>query len=340
MYTWYISDMQQVALSQKRVRIFFVGGIGELTGQSHEQVHQHFQRYLDLQLLAHFDFDVLHNVVGADSDWSHVDDLSYQIQQHYHDYDGFVVVHPVDSAAYISNLLAFASPDLGKPVVFTGPAAVAAPTGPKLFNKDLWHQQMVSLRTNLLSSMQLATSECSGVFLAYNLVAIEAVQAFPRFDKELMGFDSPTLGLLADLQFGVSWRRPSQPRFEAEVGPLSPYSRKIEVLTAVPGMDMDLTTRDVDGYIIYGFAHEPLPTTMKIPEDKPILVMSRGYQANPATTVLTAAHLPLPTALAKMMVGVGVTDSAEDFVKWYRLNKRGEPESGKKTSVRDKGGSL
>lgn len=42
------------------------------------------------------------------------------IQQHYEDYDGFVVLHGTDTMAYSASALSFMIQDLNKPIVFTG----------------------------------------------------------------------------------------------------------------------------------------------------------------------------------------------------------------------------
>uniref|UniRef100_A0A0G4IAA5 asparaginase n=1 Tax=Chromera velia CCMP2878 TaxID=1169474 RepID=A0A0G4IAA5_9ALVE len=46
--------------------------------------------------------------------------LARDIERHYHDFDGFVVVHGTDTLAYTASALSFMLENLGKPVVLTG----------------------------------------------------------------------------------------------------------------------------------------------------------------------------------------------------------------------------
>lgn len=54
--------------------------------------------------------------MGPD-DWQRI---ATNIETHYYDYDGFVVVMGTDTMAYASSAVSFMLENLGKPVVFTG----------------------------------------------------------------------------------------------------------------------------------------------------------------------------------------------------------------------------
>ena len=51
------------------------------------------------------------------SNWS---DIATQIEKHYHEFDGFVVLHGTDTMAYTASALSFMLRDLNKPVIITG----------------------------------------------------------------------------------------------------------------------------------------------------------------------------------------------------------------------------
>jgi len=46
--------------------------------------------------------------------------IAQDIEKHYYDYDGFVVIHGTDTMAYTASALSFMFENLGKPVIFTG----------------------------------------------------------------------------------------------------------------------------------------------------------------------------------------------------------------------------
>lgn len=51
------------------------------------------------------------------ADWQQIAD---DIQQHYDDYDGFIILHGTDTMAYTASALSFMLEDLNKPVIVTG----------------------------------------------------------------------------------------------------------------------------------------------------------------------------------------------------------------------------
>jgi L-asparaginase len=51
------------------------------------------------------------------ADWQQIAD---DIQQHYQEYDGFIILHGTDTMAYTASALSFMLEDLGKPVIVTG----------------------------------------------------------------------------------------------------------------------------------------------------------------------------------------------------------------------------
>ncbi|GLX81888.1 asparaginase [Thalassotalea eurytherma] len=51
------------------------------------------------------------------NDWQFI---AQDIKKHYHDYDGFVVLHGTDTMAYTASALSFMFENLGKPIIVTG----------------------------------------------------------------------------------------------------------------------------------------------------------------------------------------------------------------------------
>ena len=56
---------------------------------------------------------------GGDFDHFHYNELSRQIENHYFSYDGFIIIHNIDSLAYTSCYLSFIIENLQKPIVLT-----------------------------------------------------------------------------------------------------------------------------------------------------------------------------------------------------------------------------
>lgn len=83
----------------------------------------------------------------TDADWIV---LSYIIQQNYHDFDGFVILHGTDTMAYTASALSFLLENLQKPVIFTG---AQVPIG----------KMRTDARENLITALEIATSTSRGI---------------------------------------------------------------------------------------------------------------------------------------------------------------------------------
>ena len=68
-----------------------------------------------------FDIHEYHPVIdSSDMTPAHWLEIATDIQSHYADYDGFVVLHGTDTMAYTASALSFMLEDLAKPVIVTG----------------------------------------------------------------------------------------------------------------------------------------------------------------------------------------------------------------------------
>jgi L-asparaginase len=75
--------------------------------------------------------------------------IALLIQEHYDDYDGFVVLHGTDTMAYSASALSFMLENLSKPVIFTG---AQLPIG--MMRSDA--------KENLITSIEIATAKENG----------------------------------------------------------------------------------------------------------------------------------------------------------------------------------
>lgn len=73
-----------------------------------------------LQEIAELDSRVLFLEDSSNMTPDHWVRIARSIQQQYHDYDGFVVLHGTDTMAYTASALSYCFKNLSKPVVFTG----------------------------------------------------------------------------------------------------------------------------------------------------------------------------------------------------------------------------
>ena len=99
------------------------------------------------------------------------------IGDNYEKYDGFVITHGTDTMAYTSSALSCMLINLGKPVVLTGSQVPL-----NLANSDA--------RSNLELAFTIATSNLSGVFIAFGNKVIKGDRAKKIFAKNFNAFES------------------------------------------------------------------------------------------------------------------------------------------------------
>ena len=92
---------------------------------------------------------------GGDFDHFYYNVLSAQIEHYYFDYDGFIILHNIDSLAYTSCYLSFIFENLQKPIVLTS-CAVSA------------EQAFSDAKQNLLCSMVVAGMTNNDDSIAFN----------------------------------------------------------------------------------------------------------------------------------------------------------------------------
>lgn len=116
-------------MTKKSIYVAYTGGtIGmQRSEQGYIPVSGHLQRQLALMPEFHRpempEFTIQEYAPLMDSsdmtpeDWQHIAD---DIQAHYDDYDGFVILHGTDTMAFTASALSFMLENLSKPVIVTG----------------------------------------------------------------------------------------------------------------------------------------------------------------------------------------------------------------------------
>ncbi|HZW11716.1 MAG TPA: type I asparaginase [Noviherbaspirillum sp.] len=201
--------------------------------------------------------------------------IGRDIAAHYHDYDGFVVLHGTDTMAYTASALSFMLQGLHKPVIVTG--------------------SQIPLRTarsdaqqNLVGALQLAASEAvNEVGIYFNHRLLRGNRATKVSIDRLAAFDSPNYPWLAEVGIDVRFNHPALlPRAEKEKFELPEYrAQPVLPVRFVPGLPLQAVQAMLDlkpAAIIlqcYGAGN--------IPDRNPAL-LDMLRRANDAGTVLVA----------------------------------------------------
>ena len=159
-------------------------------------------------------------------DWQ---SIAEDIQQNYHLYDGFVILHGTDTMAFTASALSFMLENLAKPVIVTGsqiPLAELRSDG----------------QQNLLNALFVAANyPINEVTLFFNNTLFRGNRTTKAHADGFNAFASPNLAPL--LEAGIHIRRlstPSTPQGEGElvVHPTSP--QPIGVVTIYPGISAEV----------------------------------------------------------------------------------------------------
>ncbi len=171
------------------------------------------------------------------------------IEQQYHSYDGFVVLHGTDTMAYTSSALSFGFKNLSKPIVFTGSQVPMS-------------RLRSDARRNLINSIEIATTDIPEVVICFNDHVYRANRSTKMAIGDFDAFASPNISPLAEIGLNIEISdRVLTPK--GEFKNTSAFINDIFILTLFPGMNMDyldcLKLDEIKGIIIRTFGSGNFP---------------------------------------------------------------------------------
>ena len=235
----------------------------------------------------------------------HWQEMARAVEEHYDQYDGFVITHGTDTMAYTAAALSYLIQYSEKPIVITGSQKSIC-----LENTDA--------RLNLYNSFLYAAAEGShGVSLVFDGKAFSSVD----YPELAVIRDGKLIRYLAELEY-----RP-RPVFYHEM------EERVLLLTLIPGMGADALEALRDRYeavILQSFgvgglpggASGPLAQAMEtwLEAGKTIVMMTQvpyegsdmevyqvGYQVKEKYQLMEAYNMTLEAATAKLMWALGQT---------------------------------
>lgn len=333
-------------MPKKSIYVAYTGGtIGmQRSEQGYVPVSGHLQRQLALMPEFHRpempDFTISEYQPLMDSsdmtpeDWQHIAD---DIQAHYDQYDGFVILHGTDTMAFTASALSFMLENLAKPVIVTGsqiPLAELRSDG----------------QINLLNALYIAANyPVTEVTLFFNNHLFRGNRTTKAHADGFDAFASPNLPPL--LEAGIHIRRlHTPPALQGKgaliVHPITP--QPIGVVTLYPGISPDVvrnfTRQPVRALILrsYGVGNAPqnagFISEIKAATDRGIIVVNLtqcmsgkvnmdGYATGNALAdagVVGAADMTVEAALTKLHYLLSQPLSVDQIRAAMVINLRGE----------------
>jgi len=205
------------------------------------------------------------------ADWQ---SIANDIQQNYHDYDGFIILHGTDTMAYTASALSFMFENLAKPVIVTGSQIPLA-------------QLRSDGQANLLNALYIAANYAiAEVTLFFNNSLFRGNRARKVNADGFHAFDSPNFPALLDVGIHIHPHVdiPALPVMCEDLKVAQIQSQAVGMLTLYPGMSTALLAnvlqQPVKALILltYGVGNAPsdpaLLSQLKLAHEKEILVIN------------------------------------------------------------------
>lgn len=223
--------------NQKKVLIFYTGGTFGMTqndrglkiarGTPRELHNRLLHQFPELKSLAQCDIKIALNRDSAHVGPSEWIQLAGEIQSHWKDYDGVVILHGTDTLAYTASALSFLLRPCLKPVILTGA-----------------QRPITSVRTdarrNLISAVEIAANGPSAitkqVLVFFDDRLLQGNRVRKRSAADFAAFESPRVEPLAwvgtEVRFSKSARIPrisATPRFQSR------FDQNVAMVHVTPG---------------------------------------------------------------------------------------------------------
>lgn len=176
----------------KKIQLILTGGTFGMVTDNNQPFkvskieHQLLDSIPELKQIAEISTISLFNIDSSDVQPKHWVKLAEQIEQNYHHFDGFVVVHGTDTMAFTATALSFMLTDIKKPVIFTG-------------SQRPLSEIRSDARLNLINSVQLATYDIPEVSICFNNKLFRGNRSKKMSLSNFDAFNSPNFLPLADI---------------------------------------------------------------------------------------------------------------------------------------------
>lgn len=256
--------------------------------------------------------------------------IAKAVEEHYADYDGFVVTHGTDTMAYTAAALSYLIQNSRKPVVLTG-------SQKSIYSRD------TDARGNLISAFRYACDDrASGVHIVFDNKVILGTRAKKTRTKSYNAFSSIDFPEIARIRDGVLYyyieeKIHGEPVFYHTLNP------KVFVLKLVPGMDPAIfryLKAHYDALIIESFGVGGLPCyddadfteairdfldagktivmTTQVPhEGSDMGVYEVGYRVKETYDLIEAYDMTIEAVTTKLMWILSLTSDREEIKRLF-----------------------
>ncbi|MFH0952190.1 MAG: asparaginase domain-containing protein [Patescibacteria group bacterium] len=177
--------------------------------------------------------------------------IAKAIIERYKHYDGFVLLHGLESFIYSAAAISLAFANLSKPIVITG-SPLSHKKNERLADKAFKKYKSVGVRANLLNATQVALADVAETMALYGNGIFRA-GALIRTGSEGNIIDSYADGKIGHIDFGIRFSGKVTVRSNRKLGYHAHYNPQVHMIEYHPGLSDDWLARQgrsIKGLII------------------------------------------------------------------------------------------
>jgi L-asparaginase len=291
----------------------------------------------ELNEIARIDIHKVFFEDSSDINHHHWTGLCKAIEEHYDEYDGFVILHGTDTMAYTASALSFGLQNVSKPVILTGSQV-----------------PMSSIRSdarrNLVNAIELATHPIPEVAICFNDHLFRGNRSTKMSIGDFDAFSSPNYPPLAEIGIEILLAEHEIRRVNAPFTCHSGFDDSILVIKLHPNLNPGIFNRmnlsEIKAIIIEAFGSGNMPMKgnynlmpfIASCRDKGIHVIITSQAAYDAVDLtlyesgktalkmgaLSAGDMTMEAAITKIMHLLALNLADEDFNSQFEADLAGE----------------
>lgn len=266
-------------MPRPKIAVLYVGGsIGMIRNQKTGRMEPleslaEIHRFLpEVQRDVSLQFFTLSNMGSSEVTPEHWTEIARTIEEHYDEYEGFVVVHGTNTMSYTAAALSFALQNLSKPVILTGallPINELSGDG----------------RQNLVFAIRAAELDLAEVCIVLGPRILRGCRSVKSEHSMLQTFDSPKFPPLGEFNVGVTLDDRRIVRRKRRLSCKPEFESGVATVTLIPGLSHRFVDAILDadpkGIVLraYGLGMLPedlFPWLRKLTErDIPVVITSQ-----------------------------------------------------------------
>jgi L-asparaginase len=338
---------------ESAVLIIYTGGtLGMVYNEDQALVPFDFQNILDeVPSLRNFNLKItvasFNDLIDSSNvSPKHWDDIAGLVEDHYTDYDGFIVIHGTDTMAYTASAISFMLEGLNKPVIFTG---AQLPIG----------AARSDARENLITAIEIASQKLnhrpivSEVCIYFDNLLLRANRAKKVESVQFDAFQSENYPVLAEAGVIIEYNFSALMQYQAEsvLKVRKGIQQEVAILKVFPGISKALvegilSINGLKGLVIETYGSGNAPTekwfiaALKKAISKGILILNVSqcmggkviqgrYQTSKdlqSIGVFSGSDITSEAAITKLMYVISHADSHESQQNYLVKPLRGEME--------------